>query len=91
MNSHGLSPVGLRFDGRPGTGMSDINFLIADVIKLLTNAEVTFSQAGATDLPETYSVPGLYTLNDRLLLFDMRHLIITNPFLFTFSCFFTSQ
>ena len=59
--------------------MSDINFLTAGVIKLLSNAEVTFSQAGATDLPKTYSVPGLCTLNDRLLLFDMRHLIITNP------------
>ena len=54
MNSHGLSPVGLRFDGRPGTGVSDINFLTAGVIKFLKNAEVTFSQAGATDLPETW-------------------------------------
>ena len=71
--------------------MSDINFLTAGVIKLLSNAEVTLSQAGATDLPKTYLVPGLCTLNDRLLLFDIRHLIITNPFLFTFSCPFTNQ
>ena len=91
MNSHGLSPFGLRFDGRPGTGVSDINFLTAGVIKLLSNAEITCSQAGATDLPKTYSVPGLCALNDRLLLFDMRHLVITNPFLVTFSCPFTTQ
>ena len=64
MNSHGLSPFGLRFDGRPGTGKSDINFLTAGIIiKLLSNAEITFSQAGATDLPKKYSVPGLCTLN----------------------------
>ena len=61
MNSHGLSPFGLRFDGRPGTGVSDINFLTAGVIKLLSNAEI---QAGATDLPKKYSIPGLCTLND---------------------------
>ena len=91
MNSHGLSPFGLRFDGRPGTGVSDINFLTAGVIKLLSNADITFSQVGVTDLPKTYSVPGLCALNDRLLLFDMRHVIITNPFLFTFSCPFTNQ
>ena len=54
MNSHGLSPFGLRFDGRPGTGVSGINFLNAGVIKLLSNAEITFSQAGATDLPRKY-------------------------------------
>ena len=53
MNSHGLSPFGLRFDGRPGTGVSDINFLTAGAIKLLSNAEITFSQAGATDLPKS--------------------------------------
>ena len=64
MNSHGLSPFGLRFDGRLGTGVSDINFLTAGVIKLLSNAEITFSQAGAADLPKKYSVPGLCTLND---------------------------
>ena len=64
MNSHGLSPFGLRFDGRPGTGVSGINFLTASVIKLLSNADITFSQAGATDLPKKYSVPGLCTLND---------------------------
>ena len=52
MNSHGLSPFGLRFDSRPGTGVSDINFLTAGAIKLLSNAEITFSQAGATDLPK---------------------------------------
>ena len=91
MNSHDLRPFGLRFDGRPGTGVSDINFFTAGVIKLLSDAEVTFSQAGATDLLKTYSIPGLCTLNDRLLLFDMGHLIIINPFLFTFSCPFTNQ
>ena len=64
MNSHGLSPFVLRFDGRPGTGVSDINFLTAGAIKLLPNAEITFSQAGATDLPKNYSVPGLCILND---------------------------
>ena len=64
MNSHGLSPSGLRFDGRPGTGVFSINFLIAGVIKLLSSAEITFSQKGATDLPKKYSVPGLCTLND---------------------------
>ena len=52
MHSHSLSPFGLRFDGRPGTGMSHINFLTACGIKLLSNAERTFSQAGATDLPK---------------------------------------
>ena len=61
MNKHGLSPFGLRFNGRPGTGVSDINFLAAGVIKLLSNAKITFSQAGATDLPKKYSVPGLCT------------------------------
>ena len=64
MNSHGLSPFGLRFDGRSETGVSDINFLTAGIIKLLSNAEITFSQTGATDLPKKYSVPGLCTLND---------------------------
>ena len=64
MNSHGLSSFGLRFYGRPGTGVSDINFLTAGVIKFLSNAEITFSQAGTTDLPKKYSVPGLCTLND---------------------------
>ena len=64
MNSHGLNPFVLRFDGRPGTGVSDINFLTAGAIKLLSNAEITFSQAGATDLPKKYSVPGLCILND---------------------------
>ena len=54
MNSHGLSPFGLGFDGRPGTGVSGINFLTAGVIKLFSNAEITFSQAGATDLPRKY-------------------------------------
>ena len=44
MDSQGLSPFGLRFDGLPGTGMSIINFLIAGVIKLLSHAEITFSQ-----------------------------------------------
>ena len=53
MNSHGLSPFVLRFDGRPGTGVSDINFLTAGAIKLPSNAEITFSQAGATDLPKS--------------------------------------
>ena len=53
MNSHGLRPSVLRFDGRPGTGVSDINFLTAGSIKLLSNAEITFSQAGATDLPKS--------------------------------------
>ena len=57
MNSHGLSPFRLRFDGRPGTGVSDINFLTAGVIKLLSDAEITFSKAGAKDLPKKYSVP----------------------------------
>ena len=71
--------------------MSYIHFLTAGVIKLISNAEITFSQAGATDLPKTYSVPGLCALNDRLLLFDIRDLIITNPFLFNFSCPFTNQ
>ena len=64
MNSHGLSPFGLRFDGRPGTSVSDINFLTAGAIKLLSNAQITFSQAGTTDLPKKYSVPGLCILND---------------------------
>ena len=63
MNSHGLSPFGLRFDGGPGTGLFDINFLTAGVIKLLSNAEITFSDGGTTDLPKKYSVPGLCTLN----------------------------
>ena len=44
--------------------MSDINFLTAGAIKLLSNAEIIFSQAGATDLPKKYSVPGLCTSND---------------------------
>ena len=48
----------------PGTDMSNINFLTAGVIKLLSNAEITFSQEGATDLPKQYLVPGLCTLND---------------------------
>ena len=54
MNSHGLSPFGLRFGGRPGTGVSVINFLTAGVITLLSNAEITFLQAGSTDLPRKY-------------------------------------
>ena len=53
MNSHGLRPSVLRFDGRPGTGVSDINFLTAGAIELLSNAEITFSQEGATDLPKS--------------------------------------
>ena len=61
MNSHDLSPFGLRFDGRPGTGVSNINFLTVSVIKLLSNAEITFSQEGTTDLPKKYLVPGLCT------------------------------
>ena len=64
MNSHGLNPFVLRFDGRPGPGIYDINFLTAGAIKLLSNAEITFSQAGATCLPKKYSVPGLCILND---------------------------
>ena len=44
--------------------MSNINFLTAGVIKLLSNAEITFSQEGATDLPKKYLAPGLSTLND---------------------------
>ena len=63
MNSHRLSPSVLRFDGRPGTGVSDINFLTAGAIKLLSNAEITFSQAVTTDLPKEYSVSGLCILN----------------------------
>ena len=53
MNSHGLSPFVIRFDGRPGTGVSDINFLTSGAIKLLSNTEITFSQAVATDLPKS--------------------------------------
>ena len=64
MDSHGLSPFVLRSDGLPGTGMSNINFLTAGVIKLLSNAEITFSQEDSTDLPKKYVVPGLCTLND---------------------------
>ena len=64
MDSHGLSPFGLRFDGLTKTGMSNINFLTAVVIKLLSNVEITFSQEGATDLPKKYLVPGLCALND---------------------------
>ena len=64
MDFHGLNPFGLRFDGLLGTGMSNINLLIACAIKLLSNAEITFSQEGATDLPKKYLVPGLCTLID---------------------------
>ena len=74
MDSHGLSPFGLRFDGLPITGMSNINFLTAGVIK--PSKKVCGSKA-------------MYI--KWLLLFDMSHLIITDPFLFTFSCPFTNQ
>ena len=62
MDSHGLS---LFWPSLPGTDMSKINFLTAGVIKLLSNAEITFSQEGATDLPKKYLVPRLCTLMDQ--------------------------
>ena len=62
MGSHGRSEP--FWPSLPRTGMSNINFLTTGVIKLLSNAEITFSQEGATDLPKKYLVPGLCTLND---------------------------
>ena len=62
MDSHGRSEP--FWPSLPGTGISNINFLTAGVIKLLSNAEITFSQEGATDLPKKYLVPGLCTSND---------------------------
>ena len=64
MDSHSRSEP--FWPSLPGTGMSNINFLTAGVIKLLSNAEITFSQEGATDLPKKYLVPGLCTLNHRM-------------------------
>ena len=62
IDSHGRSEP--FWPSLPGTGMSNINFLTAGVIKLLSNVEITFLQEGATDLRKKYLVPGLCTLND---------------------------
>ena len=42
--------------------MSKINFLTADVILLLSNAKITFSQRGATDVKKTYLALGLLAM-----------------------------
>ena len=63
MDSHSRSEP--FWPSLPGTGMSNINFLTAGVIKFFQiQREITFSQEGATDLPKKYLVPGLCTLND---------------------------
>ena len=46
--------------------MSNVDFLTADVTKLLSNTEITFSQRGTTDLQKTDLAPGLVYLADFL-------------------------
>ena len=60
MDSHGLSLFGLRSDGLPGTGMSNINFLTTGVIKILSNAEITFSQEGAQIFQKVFGSRTMY-------------------------------
>ena len=55
MISHGLKPVGLGFKGLyflswPGLGMSNMNFLIADVIKFSSHTKISFSQGCVTKI-----------------------------------------
>ena len=42
------------------TVMSNIDFLTADVIWLLSNAKITFSKGCAADLQKKYLSPGLH-------------------------------
>ena len=68
--SQDLSPFGLNlspiFQRLPATAMSNNDFLTTDVIYFLTNAKITFSQWGATDLQKTVfgsgPTPGLIKL-----------------------------
>ena len=57
MDSHGLS---LFWPSLPGTDMSNINFLTAGVIKLLSNAEITFSQEGGTSSKKVFGSTTMY-------------------------------
>ena len=49
--------------------MSNIDVLIADVLYLLSNAKITFSQGGATDLKKMYLAPGLFRKDCKLNFF----------------------
>ena len=42
--------------------MSNIDFLIADVTQLFSNAKITFSQGGATNCQKKDLAPGLMTV-----------------------------
>ena len=66
MPSYGLSLLapqfdGLYFGGYQDLGLSNIDFLTADVMQLFSNAKITFSQEGATDFKEKYLAPGLHS------------------------------
>ena len=55
MISHGHRPVGLRFKGLyfgsyQDFGMSNMNFLITDMIQFSSDTKIAFSQGGAAKI-----------------------------------------
>ena len=52
--------------------MSNIDSLNADLIKLLSNAKITFSQVCATDLQKRYLAPGLNQQTKKTMMTDER-------------------
>ena len=51
------------FQKLPGIGMSNIDFLIANMMLLLPHAKIIFSQRGATDLKKSIWLPHYHDEN----------------------------